>query len=166
MRAYDAEELLHRFGNIVYRLALVQMKNTSDAQDIVQETFLQLVKKKPAFESGEHAKAWLIRVALNRCHSLHRSSWWKTTVQLSEEVPQPEQPESSGLLAEVQALPEKYRAAVHLYYYEDLPLQDIAQILNISYSAAAQRLSRARGLLKNALEGAADYDEFQRTIPG
>lgn len=145
-------------------MALVQMKNTADAEDVLQDTFLQLVAKKPKFESEDHLKAWLLRVALNRCHSLHRSSWWRKTVSLSEELIAPQSDESDSLLTVVYSLPPKYREVIHLYYYEDLSVEDVAKILNIKYDAAAQRLARARKMLKEKLKGESGYDRLEKRI--
>ncbi|MNN96890.1 RNA polymerase factor sigma C [compost metagenome] len=59
-----------------------------------------------------------------------------------------------ALLQLVLALPVKYKTVIHLYYYEDYPVQDISRILQISESAVKMRLKRGRQLLKLELEGA------------
>lgn len=161
---YDIEQLLDKYGNMVYRLAVIQMKNKADAEDIVQNTFLQLVRKKPEFETQEHAKAWLLKVAINFCYSTQRSSWWKKTEPFSEEIPIYDTINEDSIINVTRTLPQKLRVVIHLYYYEDLSIASIASLLKVNYSTVAQRLCRARKLLKKKLEGVEDYDQFQETI--
>ena len=70
-----------------------------------------------------------------------------------------ETPESENLFEEVMKLPKKYRIVIHLFYYEDYSVKEIAEILNLSQSNVKVRLSRARALLKEALKGEWNYDE-------
>lgn len=144
------DEILSLYQDMVYRLALSMTKNAADAEDVFQEVFLRLVRKNPNFESEEHRKAWLIRTTINCCNSLWTSAWKRRIVSLDEceAMTAETETEEHGLLEQVNALPAKYRAVIHLFYYEDMSLQAISETLNISYDAAAKRLSRARNLLK------------------
>jgi RNA polymerase sigma-70 factor (ECF subfamily) len=172
---YDPTMILREYGSMVYQLALVQMKNQTDAEDIFQDVFLQLIKVSPAFQSQEHVKAWLIRVTVNRCRSCWRSFLWKKTVPLTEAIsatqantqtdtlPDTGDPSDSDIYEKVLELPHKYRSVLHLYYYEDMPLEQIRLALEISYGTAAKRLSRARELLRNKLgEGGFSYGDSKR----
>jgi len=149
------ENVILKHSNMVYRLALSQMKNKSDADDVFQEVFFRYVRKEPSFSSDEHEKAWFISVTLNCCKSLWSSSWRKKTVPLDESIPYLTQ-EQHGLLDELQRLPQKYLAVVHLYYFEDMSVTEISEAIGKSPSAVKMRLSRAREMLKELL--GEDYD--------
>lgn len=144
--------LLDRYSDMVYKLALSQTKNAADAEDVFQEVFLRLVKTGARFESGEHAKAWLIRVTLNCCRNLWRSAWFRHTVPLDENLAA-EEPEEIGVLEAVSELPFRYRAVIHLYYYQNMPVKEISEALHVKESTVTSRLCRARALLRRKLKG-------------
>ena len=82
-----AEEVLERYAATVFAAAYAMVKNKEDAEDIAQEVFISYVKAKPAFESAEHEKAWLLRVTINRCKSFFRSAWQRKTTGLEIGMP-------------------------------------------------------------------------------
>lgn len=163
----EAEEAVDRYGELVYRLALAQTKNSADAEDVFQEVFLRLVRNKGTFESEEHRKAWLIRVTINCSRSLWKTVLRRGEVPLEDEAPPSgaQQPcESSEVYDSVMHLPQKYRAVIHLYYYEDMPIESIGSALGIGYQAAAKRLSRARKLLKRELTEGENHEKLQSGV--
>ncbi len=155
----EAQRLVDAYGDAVYRLAYAYTGNRPDAEDVTQETFLRLLREAPEFRDEGHRRAWLLRVAVNRARDLHRSPWRKRSAPLSEAeaLPAPEVPEAEVLEA-VLALPEKYRAVVHLYYYEGYSGAEIARLLGKSVSAVNTRLSRARAMLRDRLKEGDGYD--------
>lgn len=168
MTGKEAEEALERYGNMVYRLAVLKTGTSQDAEDIFQEVFLRLVQRKEAFANEEHLKAWLLRVTLNRSNSLWKSPWRQRTVSLNEAAGQLayRSEEEGDVLEMVLRLPPAYRTIIHLFYYEDLTLDQISGVLGISYHAAAKRLSRAREMLKLAFgEGEISNERFSEKIP-
>ena len=70
--ADDLEKTIEKYGDMLYRLCFIMLKNESDAEDAVQETVIKLYQKSPAFRDEEHEKAWLIRVATNQCRDMLR----------------------------------------------------------------------------------------------
>lgn len=153
----DTEEALHVYGDMVYRLALIQMKNRSEAEDVFQEVFLRLVKYSDRIESEEHLKAWLIRVTVNCCKKQFDNAFRRKTVPFTTEAKAEASYEmeagESAVYEAVQNLPPDYRAAIHLFYYEQYSVKEISQILEVSESVVKTRLSRARGKLKEVLKG-------------
>jgi len=145
------EDVIAEYSDLVYRLALSQMKNKSDADDIFQDVFFRYVRKQPQFESKDHQKAWFIRVTVNCCKSMHTSVWRKRMVPLDESMPYLND-EQRDFIHELQKLPRKYLAVVHLYYYEDMRMGEISDALSISLSAVKMRLVRARKMLKGLLK--------------
>ena len=140
-----------RHENRLYRIALAITGNISDADDIVQEAFLRAYEKAPEFESGEHEKAWLIRVTINLCKSRLRSPWHRRIVPLLDSYPASE-PEQHELMEQIMELPRKYRTVIHLYYYEGYSIKDISGLTGQRNSTVRSQLTRARQKLKSFLK--------------
>lgn len=151
---FDIDEIIDKYADMVYRIALTQMKNMQDAQDIFQEVFLRLVKNIDQLETEEHIKAWLIRVTLNCSKTNLMSAWRRHTVALEEEQNQIafETQEQSDLYEQIQKLPKKYRTVLYLFYYEELSVKEICKITGQKETTVKSQLSRARSMLKEQLE--------------
>lgn len=150
------QELISEYFDTVYRLAYSQTKDKSHAEDVTQDVFLRFIKNEKPFESKEHIKAWLIRVTVNCSKSVFTSSWYKKTVPLTEDIPF-ETKEQSELYSAVSELPAKYRTVIHLFYYEDLSVAQIAEYLKTNESTVKSQLHRGRELLKSKLKGGYDF---------
>lgn len=150
----NIDEIVDKYADMVYRIALTQMKNVHDAQDIFQEVFLRLVKNIDSIQNEEHLKSWLIRVTLNCSKTNLTSAWRKHTLPLEEEQNQIafETKESSDLYQQIQKLPKKYCTVLYLFYYEELSIKEICNITGQKETTVKSQLSRARGMLKNQLE--------------
>lgn len=151
----DPDSLFVTYGDMIYRLALVRTRSAADAEDVMQEVFLRCLKSRPAFESAEHQKAWLIKVALNCSKSLLGSAFRRHAVPqdaAGELAVDAEEPDSTVYDA-VLNLPEKYRTAIHLYYYESYSVKEIASMMRTTESTVKSWLHRARGMLKDTLGG-------------
>ncbi|MCR1899971.1 sigma-70 family RNA polymerase sigma factor [Irregularibacter muris] len=153
MKQWDdsLETTIKAYSNMVYRLAFSQTRNKSDADDIYQEVFLRYIRKKPCFETEEHRKAWLIRVTVNCCKKMWALSWRKKSIALEETISF-EMEEENNLYYELGKLPMKYRRVIHLFYYEDLSIQKISEILDQKPSTIRTQLTRARYKLKEILK--------------
>ncbi|MCR4648993.1 MAG: RNA polymerase sigma factor [Lachnospiraceae bacterium] len=147
-------ELVGKYKNNLYAVAFNICKNPDDAEDAVQDTFVAYFSNRKQFETEEHVKAWLIRVAINKAKNINNSFWRKNKITLDEsmETLAFETEDSKQLFETVMKLPEKYRIAIHLFYYEDYTIKEIADILKISESNVKVRLSRGRSLLKETLK--------------
>ncbi len=150
-------QIVEKYFDTVYRLALSQTKDAHKADDVLQEVFLRYIKTDKVFESEEHIKAWLIRVTINCSRSIFTSSWFKKTVSLSDSLSF-EIPEQSDVYNAVAALPKKYRTVIHLFYFEDLPVKEIARYLKIKESTVKSQLHRGREMLKSILDGGDGYE--------
>ena len=156
MDTKEYERLTSQLLDSVYRVAVNGCRNYTDAEDIVQNTFLKLWQKRDGFESDDHARRWLLRVAVNECNSLWRSPWKRKTSSLEELAQEPvfTTPEKSSLYDAVKELPQKNRLIVYLYYFEDYSVKEVAQMMGLSESAVQNRLFRAREKLKEILKEA------------
>lgn len=154
--AKEYERLVNLYLGSIYRVALNGCKRSTDAEDVVQNTFLKLWERQDAFTNDEYARKWLIRVAVNECKSLWRTAWKRKTVYLEESGREPKfsTSEKSDLYDAVCELPVKYRQIVHLYYFEEYSVKEIAQLMKLSETAVQTRLLRARQKLKEALKEA------------
>ena len=157
----SVQELFEKYQNNLYAAAFNICKNTEDAKDIVQETFIQYYSLRKEFDNEQHIRAWLIRVAINKAKNINRSFWRKNKKPLEDYMESLtfETPESEELFETVMALPEKFRIVIHLFYYEDYAIREIADILKISESNVKVRLSRGRSLLKEKLQEEWEDDE-------
>ncbi len=158
------EDVVRFYSSMVWRIAVTKTQSLQDAEDIFQEVFMKLCMNRKPFESEEHRKAWLIRVTINCCNSHFVAPWRKNVVSLSEvlltQLPdksafQPEQLEQTAdVYAQVLRLPQNMREVILLFYYEELSVREIAQILRITDANVKKRLSRARQRLKLELDDA------------
>lgn len=153
----EEKNVIMRNSDMVYRLAFSQMKNKDDAEDVYQEVFYRYIRKKQKFDTLEHEKAWFIRVTLN-CSKTFMKSFWKTKVSNIEEFEDYPTVEKEDLIFALVQLPKRYNAVLHLFYYEDLSVETISQILKTSKSNVRMLLTRARRMLKEILERS-EYNE-------
>lgn len=145
------EEAARRYGDTVYRVACHALGDRAEAEDVTQTVLLRLYQHSGGFESEEHQKRWLLRVAVNESRKVLRTPWRRRTVPLEDwDGPAPER-EEQGVLEAVLALEAKYRLPVYLYYYEGCSIKETAQILRANPSTVQTRLQRAREKLKWAL---------------
>lgn len=150
----EYERIIKSYLDAVYRVALVGCKNNSDAEDVVQNTFIKLWERKESFKDEEHLRRWLIRVAVNECRSLQRTPWKRKLLYIEDMTNEPifSLPERSELFYAVMELDAKYRQVVLLYYFEDYNVREIAEIMKLSETAIQTRLLRARNKLKEVLK--------------
>lgn len=154
VRSYQLEDFelfVTKHENQLYRTALAIMRNTSDAEDVVQEAFLRAYEKAPVFETDAHERAWLIRVTVNLCNSRLRWLWRRRAEPLLVSYPAAE-PEQRELAAHVLALPAKYRTVIHLFYYEGYSVKEIAGLTGQKESTVRSLLTRARHKLRSILK--------------
>ena len=149
-------QIVEKYFDMIYRLALSQTKNREHADDVVQEVFLRYIKTDKVFDSEEHIKAWLLRVTINCSHNVFSNSWAQKTVPISEDIIFDTE-EKGDVYYAVMELPQKYRAVIHLFYYEDMSVDEISNTLNINSSTIKSQLSRGRALLRKKLEGGYDF---------
>ncbi|WP_325199309.1 RNA polymerase sigma factor [Oscillibacter sp.] len=157
----QAERLANAFADAILRLSYAYLKNTQDAQDICQTVFVKLLAEPREFDSAEHERAYVLRMAANACKDLLKSPWRKRTCGLETvlEVPAPEAGDGTVLSA-VNELPAHYRAVIYLFYYEGYQAAEIGKILGVPTATVHTRLARGRAKLKDILGGADD----ERTV--
>ncbi len=150
----ETEILMEKYKDHLFAVAFNICKNAADADDVVQDTFLQYHITDKQFENEQHIRAWLIRVAINKAKNINMSFWRRSKIPLEDymETLTFETPEVENLFEEVMKLPEKYRIVIHLFYYEDYTIREIAQIINATESNVKVRLTRGRRLLKKVLK--------------
>jgi len=161
------EEVIENYKNTVYSIALTHTGNKADAEDVFQDVFLIYFKKAKQFADEEHRKAWLIRTTLNRAKKTSSSLWKKRSTTLDESVATSS---SSGnnwqfslerqndVFAAMRTLPETYRTVLHLFYFEDLPTAQIAELVGTKESTLRVQLKRARELMREKLSQDYFYD--------
>lgn len=144
-------DIVDTYSDTLIRIAYQNTKNMSDAEDIVQEVYIKLMKCHKSFKSMEHLKAWLIRVTINRCKDHFKSAWFRKTTELKEDAVLIHQ-ESEPVMEEIFMLERMDRNIVYLYYYEGYTIKEIAQILKMKENTVSSKLQRARKKLKIILQ--------------
>ena len=145
-------QVVERWGDMVWRLALARTASVPDAEDVFQEVFLRYFRHEDRFQSDEHRKAWLIRCTVNRAKSVVASPWRRRTVPLETAEEVGVEDDYREVYSAVLSLPAKYRAVIHLHYFEGLSVAEIAQMLRVPEGTVKSQLSRGRALLRDMLE--------------
>ena len=150
-------ELINEYGDSILRMCYVYLKDYHLAEDIVQETFLQVYKNYGSFRQDSSIKTWITRIAINLCKNQMRTRWF--SVKREEEFPMLFYTEDydgvidrEQLITAIGNLKPKYREAVLLFYYQELSVKEIADLLNKKESTINVRLKRAREQLKEELK--------------
>ena len=151
---------LEKYKNTVFRAAYSYCGNKSDAEDISQEVFLKFYTLDRVFQSENEEKAWLIRVTVNKCKDIFKSSWYKTKTSLEECREVYSMNESQSELIDVLiSIPEKYRIVIHLYYYEQYSVKEISEITSRKESTVQTHLQRGRKLIEKKLKEEEEYEQ-------
>lgn len=152
----EMDQIIDRYQDTVYGLALARTGNRADADDVFQEVFLAYCQCGKIFRDEEHRKAWLLRTTINQSRRVTSSSWRQKTVPLSEREDAPVQfrePEENRVWEALQSLAEDYRLPIYLFYFQELSTQEIAKALAIRPGAVRMRLTRGREQLREKLKG-------------
>ena len=155
------EQVVRRYGDMLYRVAFHALRNRADAEDVTQTVLLRLYQQGGRFDSEEHRKHWLLRVAVNESRRMLRAAWRRSAVPLEEwqEYPAAEDPAQAELFQAVMALEPKYRLTVYLYYYEGCSVKEVAAALRAKESTVQTWLQRARDRLRRTLSGDGEEEE-------
>ncbi len=152
----EITEIYERNYKMIYRICFAYLKNPVDTEDVVQNTFIKLIKLQPYFENPEHEKAWLIRISTNICKNFLRSGCQRCEsiddhLEAESYNNLAKETENNYILKVVMDLPDRYKTSVYLYYYEGYSSVEIADILNKPRSTIRNYLHEARKILKERL---------------
>lgn len=149
----EVNRVIDLYADTVRRICMLHLKNSADTEDIFQEVFLKYALSSVIFESAEHEKAWIIRVAVNSCKDLLKSFFRSRTVSIEDIVllPAVQAEEYNNVLETVLGLPQKYKDVVYLHYYEGYSAVDIGKILGKNVNTVYTLLARARKMLQERL---------------
>ena len=145
--------LYEAYADMIYRLALVRTKNRSDAEDVLQDVFFRCLRRQPEFRDQEHQKAWLITAAIRSSNSLlTRADRRHGAGAEPLETLSTQDDTDDTVYTAVMGLPEKYRTAVHLFYYEGYSVEEIGRMMDTKPSPVKSHLHRAREALRKVLK--------------
>lgn len=141
-------DALDNYGDAVYKLCLIMLKNHADAADASQETFITYMDKSPLFTSTDKEKSWLMQVAANKCRDMLRTRNRRNTV--SDDILEnfPDSSEEHRIVEALTSLPEKYRIVMILHYIEGYKTEEISGMIGKTTSAVKMRLSKGRNMLR------------------
>lgn len=150
----DMDLLVREYGDGLFRMCVVYLRDASLAEDAVQETFLRAFRAWPRFRHDCSTRTWLTGIAINVCRSMLRSAWLRrvsVTDTLEHLGATFEMPDSTVTEA-VMRLPARQRESVVMHYIEGLKIREIAGILNVPMQTVSSRLNRARANLRVELK--------------
>lgn len=155
-------DIVAQYEQKLLRMCYLYLRDLSLSEDAVQETFVKAYQRADSFRGEASCETWLMRIAINTCKDMLRGRWFRFVDRrkVLEDLPEasvPFEATDDTLLQEVMALPKKYRAAILMTYYWNLPANEAAEALGIAPSTLYVYVSRARKMLKTRLEGW--YDE-------
>lgn len=157
-RRAQFERLYEHYADDVLRVSYFYLGDRQQAEDVCQDVFVRLLTKGPEIQSG-HEKAWLLKVALNRCRDLWRAAWVKRVVLGSpfDSIPGEdsiaEYADKAELMETVHMLSPAFKEVVLLHYYQGYGIVEIASMLELPEGTISSRLSRARKKLETLLKG-------------
>lgn len=155
-------ECYRRHKDTVYKLAYSYCKSSALAEDAFQEVFYKFMVHCPAFSTPEHEKAWFIRTTINVCKDFLKAKWNRDIVRLEEWDKSSAPTDAGDVLDELREailnLPEKYRVPIHLYYYEEYSVREIARMLHRTETAVQTQLQRGRDKIRQTMERSDGYE--------
>ena len=144
---------VYRNQKRIYLIALSFLRSPEDAEDVLQNVLLKLLQRPISFHDETHMDKWLTRVAVNESRSLLRRRRGEVPLEEADAVcSAPALASEQDVVRAVMELPAKLRTVIHLFYYEELSVREIAALLNLTQSTVKTRLCRGREKLKQALE--------------
>ncbi|MGI6621559.1 MAG: sigma-70 family RNA polymerase sigma factor [Acetivibrionales bacterium] len=161
----EITRLVEEYGNDVLRIATVILKSKELAEDVYQETFLRVVRSYSSYRRESSEKTWIISIAVNVCRDYMRSAWKRRVIVTddfltyssdndTEDIIE-KRSERQALINAILKLPDKYREIIHLYYYQEMGIKDISDVLRIPGGTVKSRLFKARALLHDMIGGEA-----------
>lgn len=151
----EVNRAVDQYADMIQRVCFYYLKNRADTEDVFQTVFLKYMLSDRCFDSAEHEKAWLLRVAINACKDQLKSFFRRHTVPLEEirELETENAAEHSEVVEALLSLPGKYKDVIYLHYYEGYSAAEIGKILGKKENTVYSLLSRGRGLLREKLGG-------------
>ena len=165
----EIQRLMDDYGDDVLRTSYMYLKDLQNAEDAFQEVFIRVFNKFESFKGESSEKTWIIRITINVCKDMLRSSWLKkvlltdklkeknTIIGIDNKIIKEE--ENKILFEEVMSLSYRFKEVIILYYYHNYNTIEISRILNVAEGTVRSRLHRAREILKMKLGGRSDWDE-------
>jgi RNA polymerase sigma-70 factor, ECF subfamily len=158
LETFETSTLPHM--NDLYRAASSILRNPTEAEDVIQETFLQAWKSFHRFEAGTNCRAWLFKIMFHVIDH-HRRKWYRFNLVKDEDVnleellvytpPVAEDISDADVLAAFKEIPEQYREVVLLSDVYEFSYKEIQETLGIPAGTVMSRLSRGRQLLRSQL---------------
>lgn len=154
---HEFERIVNQYQKTLLRMCYLYLRDKALAEDAVQDTFIKVYRNMNKFRGDSSEKTWIMKIAMNTCHDIHRSNWFRMidhqiSPEMLPEASVPFDKHEDDLVEAVMKLPVKLREVILLYYYQDMPITEIADSLNLSQSSVSGRLKRARDKLRTVLE--------------
>ncbi len=155
--------LVEEYQTALLRMCYMYLHDTALAEDAVQETFLKAYKAFGSFRGDCSERAWLMRIAINTCRDMQRTSWFRCvdrriTLDMLPEASVPYDESDEEVMLAVMKLPQKLKEVIMLYYYQGMKIAEISSSLGLAQTTISDRLNRAKKRLRNVLERGYFYE--------
>ena len=136
-----------------YRTALAILRNGVEAEDAVQEAAIKAWRRIGQLKGLGSARAWFLAIVANQCPSMRRTRWW-SVIRVAEVKDEKRvfPTDTTDLERGLARLPREDRLALFLYFYLDLPLEEVGVVLGLNAAGAKTRVYRAAKKLRPDLE--------------
>ena len=152
--------ILDRYGDSIFRLACSYLHNEADAQEVVQDTLIQLLRYDPDFHGDtQKEKGWMMKTAVNLSRNRLRALSAHPSEELNDNTEVIKDPDLRFVWEAVNTLPVRYREVIHLFYQEGYSVKEIASITGRREGTVRSDLFRARADLKEVLKECYDFEE-------
>lgn len=153
MDNYTFEKMILQSEDALYRVSMAILKNECDAQDAVHDAILLAYQNLSKLRNEDYFKTWLIRILINCCKKRLRERNRYTDIgDALPDIRSRDNPYASVEIGEaIDALPQKIRLTIILFYVEDYSIKEISRVLHIPEGTVKSRLNKGRALLKTFL---------------
>ncbi|MEG1891188.1 MAG: sigma-70 family RNA polymerase sigma factor [Clostridia bacterium] len=163
IREEALQRMVTQYQSTLLHMCYLYLRDAALAEDAVQETFLKAYRAMNHFRGDCNEKSWLIKIAVNTCRDMQRSTWLRhtdrrITPDMLPEATVPFETKDEELILSVMELPVKLRETVLLYFFQNMSVKEIASLLSLASPTVSNRLKRATKKLRIALEGSHYYE--------
>ena len=155
-------QLMEDYAADLKRIAFLYVNDLSECEDIIQEVFISCYQKLPSFRHESSYKTWLTRITINKCKD-YKKRWsvkkliYTATITPDFTAPSSEEQflkeqSSRNMIKQIADLPTKYKEVLILYYYQQMSMSEISEVLNVKVNTIKSRLLRGKKILQTKIE--------------
>lgn len=155
-------ELIRKYADSVLRMCFLYLDDYYLAEDVTQDTFIRVMKNYDKFRKESSEKTWIMKIAINLCKNQRKSWWFKRqnieALELAYDACYDGLLDRQEVFNKINKLSPKHKEIILLYYYQEMSVAEIAEVLKLKESAVKTRMFRAREQLRLNLKEDEAYE--------